>query len=499
MSETSHETGTLSRETNWWGAFVIGLAGTILIIGLVGFALVALGGASIPMFAILTGVGVVLCFCLAELAAMMPDRAGGLPSYAFETFRPLGNWWGTHVGGLSSWAYWLGWFTVAPINAILAANYIIALFNIDTGSGTTFGPLSTGFGAEVSATQFVVGALILIVMFLPCILGIRLGATFASVLGVASMVPLVLLVILPFFKPSKIDFGNLDGFGLPAGTNGSWQLIIGWAFIFTWSVLAMEAAACYIGECRDPARDAKIAMTAEGLFGFFIYVSIPTMVLAVLGMGIIGKESGDAQELFISYTTKLFGVSEFWKWTVGLMLILALMLSVINAIAGCARGLWQNSHDGVLPRWFGHVNRHGVPDWAMTFNLVCSLLVLLVGSPLQIYVFSNIGYLFALAVSLIGFSLYRMRRPELARPVRMPNWMSPLAMVLGIGLLIIWAIGGYLAPQYVVGTHERWLWLVGLLLLVLYVPLYMWRMAEDRRAGGTSYIRESSGTKKVAE
>ena len=60
MSATSHEEGTLSRETNWWGAFVIGLAGTILIIGLVGFALVALGGAAIPLFAVLTAIGVVL-------------------------------------------------------------------------------------------------------------------------------------------------------------------------------------------------------------------------------------------------------------------------------------------------------------------------------------------------------------------------------------------------------------------------------------------------------
>jgi amino acid transporter len=490
MSTTQREVGTLSKETNWWGAFVIGLAGTILIIGLVGYALVSLGGASIPLFAILTAVGVALCFCLAELAAAMPHRAGGLPSYAFETFRPLGESWGKHVGGLSSWAYWLGWFTVAPINAILAANYIIALFKIDTGSGTTFGPISSGFGAEVSVTQFIVGALILLVMFVPCLLGIRLGARFATILGIASIIPLVLLVLLPFIHPSKIDLGNLDGFGLPAGVNGSWQLIIGWAFIFTWSVLAMEAAACYIGECRDPGRDAKIAMTASGLFGFFIYVSIPVMVLAVLGTGVISKQSGDAQELFISYTNRLFGTSEFWKWFVGLVLILALMLSVINAIAGCARGLWQNAHDGVLPRWFGHVNRHGVPDWAMTFNVVCSTLVLLIGSPLQIYVFSNMGYLLALAISLIGYSIYRSRRPDVVRPVRMPDWMSPLAMILGIGLLAIWAVGGYLSPKYVVGTDQQWLWYVGLLLLVLYIPLYAWRVAEDRRIGHSMYLRD---------
>src|SRR3954462_4910629 len=101
MFEPANEEGLHSGDTNWWGAFVIGLAGTILIIGLVGFALVSLGGASIPLFAILTGVGVVLCFCLAEPAAAMPERAGGLPSYAFETFRPLGDSWGRHVGGLS--------------------------------------------------------------------------------------------------------------------------------------------------------------------------------------------------------------------------------------------------------------------------------------------------------------------------------------------------------------------------------------------------------------
>ena len=494
-----HEEGTLSRETNWWGAFVIGLAGTILIIGLVGYALVNLGGASIPMFAILTAVGVVLCFCLAELAAMMPDRAGGLPSYAFETFRPLGDFWGKHVGGMSSWAYWLGWFTVAPINAILAANYIIALFSIHAGTGTKFGPISTNFGAEVSVAQLLVAAAILIVMFVPCYLGIRLGATFATVLGVASMVPLVLLIFLPFVKPSKIDFGRLDGFSLPAGHPGSWQLIIGWAFIFTWSVLAMEAAACYIGECRDPSRDAKIAMTAEGLFGLFVYVMVPVMVLSVVGYGVIGKQTGDAQELFISYTNALFGASTFWKWAVGLILILALMLSVINAIAGCARGLWQNSHDGILPRWFGSVNRHGVPEKAMIFNLVCSILVLFVGSPLQIYVFSNMGYLLALGLSLVGYSIYRLRRPELARPVRMPNWMGPLAMALGVGLLLLWAVGGYLSPEYVVGKKQVLLWIVGLILLALYVPLYYWRVSEDKRLGITSYSSDAGVAKTTVE
>jgi FtsH-binding integral membrane protein len=75
----------LHKKTNWWGAFGIGLAGTILVTGVAPFAVQSLGAACIPLFFAVTSAGVVLCFCLAELAAIMPNRTGGMPSYAFET------------------------------------------------------------------------------------------------------------------------------------------------------------------------------------------------------------------------------------------------------------------------------------------------------------------------------------------------------------------------------------------------------------------------------
>lgn len=481
------QTTGLSRETNWWGAFVIGLAGTVLIIALIGYALLNLGGTAIILFAVLTAIGVFLCFCLAEMAAAWPERAGGLPSYAFESFKVLGNGWAKHLGGLSSWAYWLGWFTVAPINALLAAIYFNDLTGIDFGG--EFGPISDKFGAVVAVDNFVVAGVFLLIMFIPCWLGIRLGAAFATFLGIATIVPLVLLIILPLFKPSTIDFGRLDGLGLPDGVDGSFQLIVGWAFIYTWTVLAMEAAACYIGECREPARDAKIAMTAEGLFGFFIYLMLPIMVLAVLGvagMRALGTEDapfiGDASQLFNGYIDAIFGTSGFWEWFIGLALILALLLSVLNAVMGASRGLYQNSHDGILPKAFGWVNKHGAPSFAMIVSLVSSIAVLCVGSALQIYIFSNMGYLFSLALALIGYGIFRATRDDFPRPLRMPRWMGPLGLLCGVGLLLLWAIGGYFAADYAVGAGYRWLFWVGLILLVLYFPLYWWRTMEDRAA-----------------
>ncbi len=40
------------RGTNWWGAFVIGLAGTILVTGIVPFAVQSMGAAAIPAIAL---------------------------------------------------------------------------------------------------------------------------------------------------------------------------------------------------------------------------------------------------------------------------------------------------------------------------------------------------------------------------------------------------------------------------------------------------------------
>ena len=111
---------------------MIGLAGTILVTGVAPFAVQSLGAASIPLFFGVTGVGVVLCFCLAELAAMLPHRTGGLPSYAYDSFRPLGETVAKHLSGISAWSYGLGWFPVAhnelsvsfaPVNRVLKELY----------------------------------------------------------------------------------------------------------------------------------------------------------------------------------------------------------------------------------------------------------------------------------------------------------------------------------------------------------------------------------------
>jgi hypothetical protein len=126
----------------------------------------------------------------------------------------------------------------------------------------------------------------------------------------------------------------------------------------------------------------------------------------------------------------------------------------------------------------------------MLVSLVCSIAVLTLGSPLQIYVFSNMGYLFALAVSLVGYGIFRSMREDVPRELKMPRAFGPLGLIVGIVGLLLWAVGGYYAADYAVGPGYRWLYWIGLILVALYFPLYWWRMLEDRSAGSTEFVVE---------
>jgi amino acid transporter len=483
--EVTHPEKGLVKGTNWWGAFVIGLAGTILVTGIAPAVALGTGALGILLMGVMTIAGCFLCLCLAELATMWPDRTGGIPSFATESFRPLvGDTAAKHIGGTSGWAYWLGWFPVAPINVILTASYLAVLFNF--GVGHTIDPVGTTWGAPIGTNILLICFGLLLVIFIPSWFGIRLGAAFATVLGVLSMLPITVLIFLPFFKPSSIHWGNIAGFHAPPHVAVTATFIAAWFFPILWNVIAMEAAACYVGECVGGARDAKIALTAEGVFGMFIYIMTPLMFVAVLGLSL---STFDPLTLYVSFTQHIFGAGSWVKWFVGIPLIAALALSVLNAIMGVGRSLYQAAEDGVLPRWFERKNKHGVPGNAMAFNVVCSAILVLLGSPLRIYIISNAGYLLSCTLAFGGYFVYRHLRPDVERPFRLPTYAKWGAL----GVFIIWTViyfwGGWNSPDIVVGPGQGpWLYLLGLLIVALYAPLYWWRRWQDRRLGDRSSL-----------
>jgi amino acid transporter len=471
-----YEGGGLSRETNWWGAFVIGLAGTILVTGIAPVMVTTLGAASIPLIVFITITGYLLCLLLAELSAMMPERTGGSPSYAYVAYKDKWPRFAKHVNGVTAWMYWLGWFPVAPLNMILASFYLVDKFGL---SQKGFTPIHT----PIAYWTIVISVVGIILVFIPAYLGIRLGTVFATVLGLLSMIPLTFLAIAPIFRPSVTDWGQLSGFhqldgsGFFSGLGGEGWLTVylAYAFLLTWNVIAMEAAACYIGECRDPERDAKIAMNLEGLYGLFIYTMIPISFIVVLGASALSNPAlVDPATIFSTFAGKVFSSGgNTLDWLITIMLVVALALSALNAIMGCARSLHQMSIDGQFPRIFSRVNKHGVPSFSMGFNVICSLIVVFFGGAVEIYTFSNVGYLGSFIPVLIGFYLLRRFRPDMARPVRLPSVFKYIALAMAALYLVIWSYGGY---EYARIGNTRIYYFIGWLVALSYVFFYWYRV-----------------------
>jgi len=505
--ELSYEGGGLPKTINWWGAFVIGLAGTILVTGIAPVMVTSLGASSIPIIFIITCSGWLLCMFLAELSAMMPERSGGSPAYAYPAYKDKWPRAAEHVNGLTAWGYWLGWFPVAPLNMILASFYIVDLLHLSTAG---FTPIDTPIAYWTVAIS-VVGLLLL---FIPSYKGLRFGTVFATALALLAMIPLTFLAISWIFNPSVVNFSELThfrhlngtGFFSPQFGHGWLTLYIAFSFLLTWNVIAMEAAACYIGETRDPDRDAKIALNLEGGYGVFIYTLIPIAFVIVLGAKALGNTAlVDPKTIFVSFASSVFGAgkgSEVLNWLIAIMLILALVLSALNAITGTARSLHQMSTDGQFPRFFQRTNSHGVPHRSMIFNIVCSIVVVFFGGAVQIYTFSNVGYLFSFIPVLIGYYLLRRHRPNVRRPFKLPEWMKYVALALAGLFTVIYVWGG---PVYAdctcnaAGQKTLPYYFIGLAVLASYYPLYRWRKASDKKAAGkaaaeTTPMSEHPGT-----
>jgi amino acid transporter len=481
--------GGLPKTTNWWGAFVIGLAGTILVTGIAPTMVTTLGPAAVPVIIVVTLSGYLLCLFLAELSAMMPDRSGGSPSYAYPAYKDRWPRTAEHINGFTAWAYWLGWFPVAPLNMILASFYIVDRLNLSTAG---FTPIHTPIAYWTLGIS-VVGILLL---FIPAYMGLRFGTVFATALAFLSMIPLTFLAIAWIFHPAVAHFGQLWPFHHLDGTSffssafhhGWLTISVAFSFLLTWNVIAMEAAACYIGETRDPDRDAKIAMNLEGGYGLFIYVMIPVAFIIVLGSHALSNASlVDPKTIFVHFAGAVFGSgagSQVLNWLVAIMLILALILSALNAITGTARSLHQMSVDGQFPRFFQHVNRHGVPDRSMVFNVVCSIIVVFFGGAVEIYTFSNVGYLASFLPVLIGYYLLRKHRPNVRRPFKLPEFMKYVALGIAAMYAVIYFWGG---PVYAscscsqAGRSTLPYYFIGLGVLAVYLPLYWFRKRVENK------------------
>ncbi|MBC2835819.1 APC family permease [Paragemmobacter straminiformis] len=525
--------GGLHRALDWKGAFWVA-AGVppLVLFSLGGIAGVA-GQAAFVVWIISMCMGFVQSFTYAEMAGMFGNKSGGTSVYGATAWLRYSKL----IAPLSVWCNWFAWSPVLSLGCAIAAGYILnALFpipaaesqmvldwvaanignytaetasvvdyiaaNAGTAPADAITAVATadavaaltpafrvweafainvpGLGTLHINSTFVIGVVMMALIFAIQHKGIASTASAQKVLAIIVLVPLLLVGIVPIFT-GQIDYMNVTDIvppsGAYSGTNGAWDiggwtLFLGGLYIAAWSTYGFETAVCYTRELRDPKTDTFKAIFYSGLLCVVFFFLIPFSFQGVLGhegmlaTGIVDG-TGIAEAL-----GGMLGSNKIVIQIFVVLMILALFLAIMTAMAGSSRTLYQGSRDGWLPKYLSKVNKNGAPTGAMWtdfgFNVILLALASDVGGYFYVLAISNVGYILFNFLNLNAGWIHRIDSPHLERP-----WKAPTALIyFNGGLAFVNAL--FLGAGAKVWGYSNALW-SGLIFAALILPVFYWR------------------------
>ncbi|WP_234053002.1 MULTISPECIES: APC family permease [unclassified Xanthobacter] len=494
------EAGELQRKISWTGAFWIASGVPALVLFSIGAIAATVGAPAWVIWIVSISFGFLQAFTYAEIAGLFPHKSGGASVYgaiAWVRYSKL-------LAPFSVWCNWLAWSPVLSIGSGLAAGYVLSiLFPADSVINTwsltllDLNWLKSGLELRVNATFFL-GAALLLVAFAIQHRGISQTARVQVILGVAALLPLILIGLVPLFTGDVLA-ANLGPFAPLAKDEaghviaGQWNmagitLMAGGLFIAAWSTYAFETAVCYTREFKDPARDTFKAILYSGLLCIFVFTVVPIAFQGVLGLGqMVTPAVLDAQGNVVTpavydgilsadiysgmgVATAMAGMIKGGPVVhniIVVMLIFALMLAIITSMAGSSRTLYQASVDGWLPKYLSHVNENGAPTRAMWTDLGFNLILLMMSDYVFVLAISNSCYILFNFLNLNAAWIHRIDRPNWERPFKAPNWLLGTGVVLSFVNMALLGMG---ADIWGAGTL-----VTGLVCAALILPVFAFR------------------------
>jgi amino acid transporter len=535
---TEKSPGELVRALNWKGAFWVAAGVPPLVLFSIGGIAGTTGKLAFLVWIISMTMGFLQSFTYAEIAGMFGNKSGGASVYGATAWLRYSKF----IAPLSVWCNWFAWSPVLSLGCAIAAGYVLnALFPIPAAdSQAVLAWIAAHSGDYTATTQavidyiakntgtslvdainavasadavaaltpairswellsislgiftlhfnatFVIGAILMLVMFWIQHRGIAATAATQKWLAIIVLVPLLLVGLVPIFTgqiqainitglvPPTAGYSGVDG----AWTLGGWTLFLGGLYIAAWSTYGFETAVCYTRELKDPKTDTFKAIFFAGLLCCLFFFLVPFSFQGVLGQsGMLAPGIVDGTGVAEALGGFLGGNKAITQIFVVLM-ILALFLAIMTAMAGSSRTLYQGSKDGWLPRYLSNVNSHGAPTRAMWTDFVFNLVLLALASDVAGYFFvlaiSNVGYIIFNFLNLNAGWIHRMDSGHVARP-----WKAP-AVLIGINTVLAFVNALFLGAGAKVWGYPTVLWW-GLGFAALILPVFYYRhYVQDR-------------------
>ena len=478
MATAVVEERQLLKTLRWYDGFVIALANPGFLLGALGYSVGDLGGwGAAILWGIAAIVAVFINTIYSELAAMFPDKSGGLALYAHEAWRK----YTTLVGPIATFGYWIGWSVVLAVNGLFIGQIIqSAWFPSEPYGGASNNPDVTGYfstGTVKVGLPQLIGVGLILAVWLFNVRGTRVGVTFGYVAGALLMIPLFIMMIVPFLNGSFDSANLVNNIGAEGQAWGGLQLALVWLWLMSWSAWGVDVCATFAPEYKDTVNDTKRALRSAALFSLFVYILLP-----IAFVGGAGAEAVAGYDYVGGMLTILGTDSTVVKDLLVFCIVASFLITMNTATADGGRALYGIARDGMTVKQLGTLNRYHVPGNAMSVDMVINILFLLfVGNIFGIYAASNLGYVLAHMFALSGFVLLRRDRPNWPRPIKLGAIWSPISGLLAVWCLILTIVGfGYFqtAAGGYGGSKEK---IIGVGVLVIGVLLFFFRrVVQDR-------------------
>ena len=408
------------------------------------------GSAAVPLLI----VGLLLSWAAApgwtELVMMWPNRIGGIAGACSEAFRP----YNPVLSALTGTCYWWGWVPTCGLTALLSASAINQWY-------------LPGIPVPVLATAIV--AIFTVVN----LAGIRWVVRLATPIAALSAALAFISALAPVVT-GHVNWVQASTFHLNtpfAGWFGGVTSLMAGLYLIGFAAPAFEAAACHVGETKDPNRNVPRAMFASAMLASVYFVVLPVVWLGALGPAALGQDL--AQVLGPTFAP-VFGSAA--KAAAIWFMMFNMFHGTLQPLAGASRTLSQLADDGILPRSFSLRLGNDVPWVATTLTAGMAILFLWIGDPIWLVAAANFTYLIGICMPSIAVLLLRRDARDAPRPYRAPRGTIALG-ALAAGIWMISAILGF--EQFGLTTV-----LFGLAMAFSGAGLHAWRIIDDRRRAG---------------
>ncbi|MGH3097106.1 MAG: APC family permease, partial [Streptosporangiales bacterium] len=327
----------LLKAMSWWDGFMVALANPGFLVAALGGSIAGLGtlGATV-LWTISVALGLFQNSIYAELATMFPLKSGGIGLFAHEAWRKYFS----PIGPLATFGYWFAWSTVLSISGLIAGTLLYTQFL----PGASFS--LTGFHFHLDLPVLIGIVFVCLVWFFGA-RGIRASVWFSYVTGILLLIPLFVMMFLPY-ATGTWHASNMQ-WNIGSGGAG-FALAVTWLYFMAWSSYGFESVAAFAPEYRDTRADTPRALYSSAVFSLILYILLPLGVGGTLGTKPVANDpTGIA-----FYTQALDAIGGH---LIGSILVICMICGIVltmeTATMDGSRALYGIAKDGMTIKWLG--------------------------------------------------------------------------------------------------------------------------------------------------